>query len=108
MPTFQAIDTVNAGAAFTEEQITEALGSSKTTLQESTLFPTDPSNNPRTREYSSLQSLDMSHLCLLTPFEDNPSSDEIAEMLRLVVPRSLRSLSLRHCLPEYQIDVMIE
>lgn len=108
IPNFQAIKTINTGAAFTEAQITELLGSSRQTLRKLTLYPTDPSDVPRIRQYSCLTFLDMPHFGLLPNFESGISSDEIEEGLRLVLPRSLRHLSVGYVLPGHKIEVMME
>ena len=95
-PNYDALDTINAGAAFTEAQIVEALGASTATMEKLIISPTAPSIDPHTREYSNLKSLVIPHLCLLPTVEGYPSLDDIVENLRLVMPRSVSRLHLRH------------
>ncbi|KAF3053706.1 hypothetical protein E8E11_011553 [Didymella keratinophila] len=107
-PNFDALDEINAGAAFTEAQIVEALGASTAIMEKPVISPTAPSIDPRTREYSNLKSLVIPHLCLLPTVEGYPSLDDIIENLRFVIPRSISHLHLRHCLPVYMIDIVVE
>lgn len=96
MPNVKATQTINAGASFSEPQLTETLGQSRQTMREMVIYPTKRSEQPRIQEYTCLQSLEIPIFVLLTSLRElEDFEEEVALCFLRCLPRSLQSIDLR-------------
>ena len=77
-------------------------------MQVLTLFPAVLSDNSRTRECSSLKFLAVPHAYVIRLLEGDSSSGNVNEIFHSILPRSIWSLELQNCLPDYKIETVVE
>ncbi|KAJ4314574.1 hypothetical protein N0V94_006401 [Neodidymelliopsis sp. IMI 364377] len=94
---------VNQGAAFSDDQITAYLDSSKHSLKRLVLHSTLDGGHPCIGKFDGLELLDMSYMTLVDNHESAEGHGIIERSLRLKLPNSLKKLVIDQLICEFDI-----